>query len=386
MLIINGEYEVALKIDGEELNLDDTVFSGIQIYETATEAVPTCKLVLRDTIEDSRPLRVFDGALVELSYKSMRAEDDQATYASFRVFQIEVEPETSADKVTVWCYYDAPDYFKDAGFEFIEGMSSDVARELATLSNLTPDVDAARDSQIWIRHGLTGYLWLLQTARAAYLDDQSAYVAAVTRTGNLRYYNLGKRRNEGPKWVFISSDRDVTSLRENEIHVGQFSTKIDSGVFNRFAGYGNLSREFNICTGIDGSPSDIAMKNIDKSTDKIQVNRELTKPPRYDGSPWNIGNVHDNYTKALLQNQRILSTFSTNQRVAASQQKDVQLLDRVELQVHARTGPRERLRDFMDGLYFVDRIATHIEPSAVKFYYNLCREGFNSRQAYGGLL
>ena len=116
------------------------------------------------------------------------------------------------------------------------------------------------------------------------------------------------------------------------------------------------------------------------------MNRELIKPQRYDVSPWNVGNVHKNYTKALLQNQRILSTYSTNQRMSASQQKEVHLLDRVELQLHTKSGNRDRLRDFMDGLYFVDRIATHISTKAIKCFYNICREGFNSTQAYESLL
>ena len=62
---------------------------------------------------------------------------------------------------------------------------------------------------------------------------------------------------------------------------------------NRFAGYGNLSKEFNICTGVDGEPSDLALSRIGKSTDKVQMNRELIKPQRYDVSPWNVGNVHN---------------------------------------------------------------------------------------------
>lgn len=386
MIIIKGEYEFALNVDGIDLALGENLLESFLMIEAVMDAVPVCKIVLRDIPEEINSVGLFDGSRVTVSVRVLNAAGGRNIIIPFRIFQIEVEPETHSDKVQLWCYYDAPDYLKDAGFEFIDGTSSDAAAAIARKSGLRVDVDQSADSQVWIRQGMTGYAFLQKVARSAYLNDRSAYAVAVTREGQLRYYNVGGRLSRKPVWKMRTSDSDADQLGDDELHIDSYVTRIDSGLMNRFSGYGILSKEFDITTGVDGTPSDVALTNLEKSTEKLQINSELTKPPRYEGSPWTLGNTHPKYVQATLQNKRILSTFSTNQKISSTTQRDVHLLDRVELQVHANSPERGKFRDFMNGLYFVDRIATHVTPQDVKFKFNLTREGYNPQRSIGQLL
>ena len=386
MATIIGEYELNISIDGDELDFSRTVFEELSIFEAVADAVPTFKLTIHDDPGSLSAPRLFDGALVEISYRSIRVEGDPYITSRFRVFQVRVDPGTANDAIQIWGYYDAPDYFKVAGFDFVEGTSSRVARTLASKSNLSADVDSSNDQQVWIRHGMTGYLFLLEVARTAYLNDTSAYLAAITREGELRYFNVGERRFQEPIWRFVSADVLSDLPGANEMTVVSYYTTIDSGLLNRFAGYGDLGKEFRIVDGIDGTPEDIAVRSLDKSTSVLQVNSELLEPTRYQNSPWNVGNVHDNYTKASLQNTRILSTFSTNQRVYTTNNRGVNLLDRAEVLIHNQSGNRDLSRDFMSGTYFVDRIVSNFAPKGTTFGFNLTREGFDVRNLPSTLL
>lgn len=388
MLLIRGEYEIFLSIDGEPVDLNESNLEEINIIESVSDAVPSCKIILYEDLDRYDSFQVYDGAIIRLSYRSVRySSTDEVTVSEFRIFQVDIEPDTNRDRITIYGYYNAPDYFKDSGFEFIEGTSQRVASEIARKSSLVSDTDISNDNQIWIRQGLTGYLFLQQVARSAYLDRDSAYAVAVTRKGILRYYNIGSRRDRPPLWRFISTDDQSDKPRdESDIVVNSYSTRLDSGLLNRFSAYGSLSREFDICSGNESDPQDLAVRRMKKSTDKIQLNRDLANPPRYVGSPFNVGNVHSNYSRARLQNVRILSTFSTNQRVMTSSVKDVNLLDRVSLRLHTTSSNRNRLREYMDGLYFVDRISTKIDYRTIMIGFNLTREGYNTSRETPGLL
>ena len=386
MASIIGEYELTIFIDEEEVDFSTTQFEELSIFESVSDAVPTIKLVIHMDPGSQDFPRVFDGVSIDVSYRSIRVEGDPVRNSRFRAFQIQVSPGTHNDRVSIWGYFDIPNYFKVAGFDFVQGNSSDVARKVASDNQLEEDIDSSNDQQVWIRHGMTGYLFLLEVARAAYLNSSSAYLAAVTRGGELRYYNIGERRFGEPQWLFHTSDSPADEPIGNEMRVVSYSSSIDSGILNRFSGYGILGKEFRIEDGVDTSPEDLAVRSFDKSTSVIQMNTELLDPVRYENHPWNVGNVHDNYTKAKIQNPRILSTFSTNQKVFTTNNRGVDLLDRAEVRIHNQSGYREASREFMDGTYFVDRIVTNFLPKGTTFGFNLTREGFDVRNLPSTLL
>ena len=108
MIIIKGEYEFALNIDGIDLELGDNLMESFLMVEAAMDAVPVCKIILRDIPEEADSAGLFDGSQVTVSLRSLNTEGGTNIIIPFRIFQIEVEPETHADKVMIWCYYEAP--------------------------------------------------------------------------------------------------------------------------------------------------------------------------------------------------------------------------------------------------------------------------------------
>ena len=385
LLSLQGQYSLGISIQSgsafHDLDLTTINISSIKIIESAIQKVPSAEIEVFDDLTFSERYGVYDGSKIWLSLTPQTSEYENGLYVPYRVFSIESAPTTYGEMIKLLCYLDAPNYFKDSGFEYVDGNSSDVALEQVVHDDLIiPDVDEdTSDSMVWIRGGMTGYDFVQHATRHAYANEDSCYVCGMTRGHELRFYNLGARRGRDAKWNFISSDDLATRPAANEIPVEDFRVRVRTGVLNRHSGYGKLFTEFNYEEGKILGPEDIGLNHISKSTDNLGINPELMKPPRYQLMPFNVGNTHDNYAKAKAQNERLLSTFSTSVRLSSRSLKEVQLFDRVSLNL--RSLAKGGVRNSLNGDYFIDHLLITVTNSAFHVLYNLVREGMNNPDA-----
>ena len=382
MYFLVGQYRLLVKIESQEVNFDEVRFLSLDIYESVPDALPNIKLVLVDDYSLIEEVKLNDGSLIEISLEPQVNESTTVVYTRYRVFGMKVIPLDNGDRVEIVAYLDAPDFFKNCEFQSVTGSSSQVAIELAKRSSLDYEVDDAIDRQTWIRSGITGYQWLSQVANHAWNNNYSAYVHCITRESVLKFYNVGIRRQQESKWEFIYSENSNATLEDNQILITDHQYILNSGVLNRWYGYGRLTNEYSVTTGL--FDSNIQISELDKSTDFLNINSQLDSTPRYDASPIDCGNTHDNYSLARIQNGRILSTFSTNVKVISNILKEVQLLDRVKLITIAK-GLLE-VRKSLNGDFFVDRIRISIDRTSFVVAYNLVREGANNRDSDANLL
>ena len=372
-----GQYRLTIRINDEDIDLFQIKLEKLEIFESVTEALPNIKLILEDDHTLSEEVKVYDGSKITIGLTPLVDNEDTEIFYVYRVFSVTTVPRTYGDRLEIVAYLDASDYLKDIQFQSIDGTSRDVARLLARQSNLEFEGDFANDRQTWIRCGQTGFLWLTDVSRHAYNNSSSAYVFCVTRSGRLKFCNIDTRRNLDVAWKFVSTD-DIRAPHENdEILIEDIQIRLNSGILNRWAGYGRLSSEFDIVAGDIGEGGQYQVNRLDKSTDYLEINKELRNVPRYDSSPFNVGNVHDNYVRAELQNRTLISTFSTNVRCISRSIKEVQLLDRVSFSSVKRRGNVEN-RIALNGNFFVDKIKIDIYVNSVVVLYNLVREGVNN--------
>lgn len=386
-LSLGGQFKLDVRIDGQPYDFSGSFFNRLDIFESVAEMVPTFKLQLLDDGKLTDVLPIHDGSLVEfaLEPEARKTDEEPADYMPFRVWGTEQGggSETLGTYLKIVGYYDVPGLFKDASFFSMRGNSSDVVQEIAKRSSLQFDGNPSVDSQMWYAHGITGGAFLKEITRAAYATPSSAYVNAVTRTGDLLYHDVSRRMSQPPKWKFVEKDRidRNTVMAQDEIWVREPTVFDYAGLMNRWRGYGVYSSFFDPVTGT--SP-DVTVDQFPKSVDHLNINSDLANPSRYESLPINSGNAHPNYHRALVQNLTLLSSYSFNVRHQVPFTRDLRLLDRIK--VIGQNKRSRQMKTATAGDYFLDRIVTVITKNGLSQITNCVREGLNSREDIPELL
>ena len=372
-MIVGGQHSLDLSFPDSNYVVEPGELLGIEIIESVGSLLPTIEVSLNVPKVDNSMRPISDGNLIQVNLESFAGSGD-SEYMEFRVFSMNSTSSEDAYYPVVSGYYNAPDYFKDSKFYSVVGSSSDVAERVARDSGLTPVVDSSVDSQSWIRRGTSGGQFLLETSRNAYKNKTSAYVGCVTRSGELLYYNVGERRRSEATWKFVETKNLAQEEQEDVVYVPDFSSRSSAGLLNRWKGYGTLLSEVDFVG--TGNESQVYVDSLEKTTDNLQMNAELTVPSTFEVPFFNIGNTHKNFSLASMQNLQILSTYSTGIVTIFPIPKNVKLLDRVRF-VHTSYVPNSLQEDFT-GEYFIDRIITRVSEAGLIREVYLVKEGQNA--------
>lgn len=379
-MIIGDDFKVEFTVDGRDVDLFEQGFlNRAKVVEQVSNILPTLELEMGDVLADSDFPSIYDGMPVVLTIENVA--DGEQTRMPFRVFYYGADPDKDPSDLVISCYYDAPDLFKDAKFEAIEGRSHEVAKKLAETAGLKFEGDPTSDSQTWIRPGTTGGQFLQHVTEHAYKDDTSCYASCVTRLGQLKFYNLTTRKSRRAEWLFTQRPDADAESGNTDVWFTRPIQKSNSGLLNRWRGYGVYASQYNLLTG---EKEDVYVDKIDKSTSHLNMNSNLAEPSRYLSGSVNCGNTHENYFKASVQNQQNIALYANDLQVDVGVYKPITLLDRVDV-VHPED-TETALRQPMNGSYFVDGCALVITSQSLRSRYNLTREGFTTTQDMPDLL
>lgn len=373
-MIIDGVFKIEFTVDGRDVDLfEEGYLKKAKIVERVSNVLPTLELSMGDILPDSEFPSLYDGMPVVITIENIT--DGVQHRMPFRVFYYGADPNAETAEITISCYYDAVDLFKNASFSAVEGRSHELAKQLASQNGLLFEGDPTSDAQVWIRAGTTGGQFLQHITERAYKDNKSCYASCVTRMGDLRFFNLTTRKSLRSEWLFTQRPDVDADEGSTDVWFTNPIQRSNSGLFNRWRGYGVYASQYNLMTG---EKDDVYVDEIDKSTSHINMNSAIAEPSRYISGPVNCGNTHENYFRAIIQNQQNLALYSNDLQVDVNAYKGIKLLDRVDV-VHLED-TEETLRQPMNGSYFVDTVVTVVTSQKVNSRYNLTREGFTTTQ------
>lgn len=382
MIVLSDKYSLFIKINDDLFDDTKGNFVSLTIHESLNQAVPTFSLDIADTGYLLDRGHLYDGAKIKIALATgVREVVSEDEYMEFLLQNVTLHFTGDRNVFRLKGILDAPEYIIHAARYAVNGTSCDVALEIANRSEMSFDGDTSNDLQIWINPGMTNYRFLQRTAAHAYNSEKSCYVFGVTRKKLLRYYNLDRRIAKPVVWHIYHGDIRGSKKEADTFSVEEIRPVISSGVENKFFGYGVEAHQFDVASGI---PSTISYSQINPSTRYTNLNRDLTKPSKVLKLPIGSGNTHSNYDKALVQNTRIRSWYSTKIETSTTNPFQVDILDRVELFSHVLPDGHEPTHS---GNYFVDRKVTFIDEGVQFAKFSLTREGHNSdaqiTQVYG---
>jgi len=383
MLFIGNQVYVAVKLNGELIPLMGGQLQSLTITESCNQFLPTIELSL---IDQSGLLfsnaGINDGSILSVAL-STRQHDIGSSWKDYIVFIRKIRPLRTGFLVHAVGYLNFPKYLIGSSYGCFDSTASDVAKITAENSGLQAKVDSSNDKMIWIQTGQTRAKFIREVAMHAWANNDSAFITAVNRDGELLFYDITRQRTKNPKWNFqcvLELDNVVNDDKTVWVAEDDYGAEFHSDLFNVTAGYGLVQRHHDFLTGIGKIDDTISYKPF---TDKLLVNEDI-KGVRTPYGDDNTGNMHKNYNLAKIQNLRNRALYSTTVSCVGVLPKQVSLLDRVQFSYFDRT--KDRLGNVLDGAYFIERIVQTISTASYMTKFGLIREGINTTNKNIGLV
>jgi hypothetical protein len=383
MLFVGNQVYVAIKVNGELIPLTGGQLQSLTITEACNQFLPTIEMELIDQSGLlSSDAGVRDGSIISVALARDQHEIG-SSWRDFLCFPRRYRPLQVGFLVKIVGYLNFPKYLIGGSYGCFDASASDVAKSTAINCGLKAKVDSSNDKMVWIQTGQTNAKFVREVALHAWSDNNSAFITAVNRDGELLFYDISRQRSKNPKWNFQCVSDPVNVIdNENVIWVSEddYGAEFHSDLFNITAGYGLVQRYHDFKSGVSKFEG---TGGYTPHTDKLMVSKDI-EGARFSYGDEDIGNVHSKYNLARIQNLRNRALYSTCVPCIGIMPKQVSLMDRVQFSYLDRS--KDRLGNVLDGAYFVERIVQTIGPSVYMIKYGLIREGINTTDKNIGLL
>jgi len=281
----------------------------------------------------------------------------------YRVYKVRPQPSGMKYSYDVSCYYDKPEYFLKKQTLSNQGTSSDTIQQMIQSEGITADIDATQDHQVWRNTGLSksAYIRKVMLSRM-YSDDQSAYLYGYSSISDrIRIKNIAQILNNLEVVQFVNNFA-LASAGTPAALFHEYSAHMASGQSNaKTGGYGLNGYTFDLTQGASATNSGAS---VIVPTGDLNINGSLAgHATRFIYDSVDVGNTHDNYYKAKVQNARIISTYSNYLELLVPMNSGCDLLDPVSVKALTKINT-STVDTTISGKYIcvgVDMLATYTQ-------------------------
>lgn len=365
----DGQLSVGLFIGDKEFPLQVSPLFKIDVYSNTRVMLPTAKIMFTDPYSligvSNNQLRVREGTQVTV----VISKDNVDTKYSLRVYNVDRAIANNSYVYTLQCYYDAPKYMIDSTNKGWRATSSSVIKELAELCGLTYNGVSTNDSQVWLGANDRIGKFVRYLAMHGFVSQTSCLVAAVTMTGELRYFDVNDTAQPALGMLMGQTPTGQDVL----LHDAKVLT--NSGFVNAIGVY----RHHYVDQKLDAQPVHVestVTRRAETEDFDSDVKRSVTRG-RVDFSPSDLVNVHPNWGRAQYQNMRGSMINSVALAVQTGMRTPIDLLEQVKVNLKTQVGPLgvEDSAGQYDGLYFITDKAISVDATHYVETFHLAREG-----------
>jgi len=373
---VPGIFNLTISIDGTAPDPLRFALGYIRIQESITYPLPVGIMVFATDVQYWTEHPIIENAKVHIEFTPLASMQQVTEPWDFRVFSVNQNYKAPYRVLKVVLITDSPTMFF-CHPRTILGNSSDVLNQLAAENALVADIDPSADHQLWQQANRRNVLWAKDVCDHAYADPSSHYIWCNTRDNWMVFANMNIRKMQPSQWLFAPPSYSAPA--GNEMWYDQVITHITSGINNRAIAYGttNVTVDFTTGNWIDFNPDDFnrLAPNVQYATDQASANRMFTLAP-------NIGNDHDFYNDAHVQNPRYRAMYSVKVRLGTQFPLDVSLIDNCDFKYYDPY--TEQLDTVFSGKYWVSQIDTRIGGSRMYRFVELISDGIGVGSGFGG--
>lgn len=356
------------------------------IHESIEQPIPTCVLSFDagDTFLKDHP--IADGTLITIHLFTDDGDLDE--YYDFRVYNLELEIMSYFIRYKVACFLDVYSLFLGAEPYIANTYSSQIFKSVASKLKLKENIDTTLDKQLWVPSNLDVACWLSNISRYGYIDNLSCMVWGLEKNKTLLYKNLSSIIKSTPRtnlMKLVPTNNNQVS-EPNTLPYNSAQPVFDSGYENlKYAGYGGYNTYFDF---LSYSAKKASANKVVASSNMLNINKELSQGLNPNNLAFNVGNFHDHYYEAYMQNLRQLSTYSTYMSVLLETwSPNLRLLTPVVLEysVSGMTGSNaEGSRiDSLSNVYVISKVSTVINAGLISQGLHLMGQGYNTDNSTG---
>ena len=375
---VQEEYDLNIYIDG--LNIFEApgvIFSGGEITEAICNPVPTCKLNLSIPLGWLDERSIVDGTIFLIEIKN----EDMNLYESmkFRVFNInKIRINQDFAEVQIEGILNFYDGYMDGNRYNQYSSSADVFRNAAALTGIESEIDDTNDEQLWVAGENNLYQFLMKTATHGWADETSAMIWCMDRHKILLYKNLTTMFRTRSNTIGTFLQLPHPESEQKVYGYTQAEASVQAGYENLInGGYGGEDRYFDI---LSYEWKDVSAKKVIAESNLINISKELSRGLAQSWYPFDVGNFHENYWKAKIQNNRILSTYSTYINVACSYFMPYRLCQIVRFNFTDSQDIENRVR-IVSGIFAICAIKIKFTTASLTCNLQLVMQGLNGTTA-----
>jgi hypothetical protein len=300
---VNGRIEISLFINNVEYPLDPggNLLGFLHCGWSTKAVLPTVHFMVTDVLHSLDQIELQDGIPLRVVVKPGAA--NTMTY-NFRKFHHRKNFNGSAFEYEVDGYLDAPRYWAGTATGGMRGTSNDVLSQIASTCGLQYQGTSTNDSQLWMPRNRTFGEFSKKIAARGYSSDSSYMCLGVDINGTMFYQDVNNLPT--PQTTLVLGQYVAGSYTAND-----YFPEAKSGLNNKMTGYQNTR----VQQSMVGTNTNTVHNQITFTPDSVSplFNAEV-KTKMVQGystfSAIDVGNVHENYEKAMYQNMRFANLFS----------------------------------------------------------------------------
>lgn len=371
--VVQGRIEVSVFINNVEYPLDPggNTLNFLQVGVTTKGRLPTCHMALTDTLHNLDQLNLQDAIPIRVVVKPLMGTTK--TYF-FRKFHHTKEFNGAAYQYSFDGYWDSVKFWTGTSVASIRGTSNDVLQGIASTCGLTYSGVTTNDAQLWIQRNRSYGEFVNAIQSRGYIDDTSYMVAAVDLTGTLLYRNVNNLPD--PTQTVIAHNLSTTAFTAMD-----FRPVAKSGLGNKLTGYWNTRHTQSMVGATLSTPNDQLSFTPDVRSPLFNTATKTQAARGYQTyGAIDVGNVHDNYERAVYQNQRFANLYSLEVEFLISTPTNFTLFDKFTFAIDAENQKQDLA---YGGVYTIAGFALLVQGATYAEKLLGVRQGTNATYTSG---
>ena len=371
--IIQGRIEISISINGTDYPLDPgtNTLNFLQMGCSARQKLPTCHFAVTDNTKALDKVFLQDGIPLTIVVKANRSLSQ--TY-NFRLFHKKKTFDGSSYKYEIDGYWDAPIYWAGTSEAGIQGTSSTVLQNIATLSGLHYRGITTNDPQLWMQRNRSYGDFAKVVYQHGYVSDKSYTVAGVDLTGTLIYVDAN---NLPTPTVTLVAYQMVDGMYT----VVDYRATSKSGLNNNLTGYNNARYTQSQSGTALSTANDQLAFTPDTTAPLFNTDVKTIAARGYQSyGPIDVGNVHSKYERAAYQNMRYANLLSMDVDFLVNMPVPLTLFDKFTFSVETANNKQDPA---YSGVYIVSGQALYVQGTTVAMKLQACRSGTDNAYTNG---
>ena len=375
-MLVKNSYNLKFIVNGTDLlTVPGIQISSLDIYEDIYDGLPTfsAELAIPKSALDADMF--VDGSTFEIMIDSDTFEI-KGDYI-FRCWDIpQITQTDNYNLISLNGILDVYEIYRDGNKFNLYSNTSDIFKNIAEENNLTSDIDATKDLQLWVAGRRNLFQFMHHLCKYGYCDETSAMIFFFDKEKRLIYKDFSKLLKNKTKEIYTFVKSTVGNSKKRTFGYNDGSISLYAGTDNVVnGGYGNDFEVFNLLTY---QPNTIRATKVVAESETINISKELSQGLNYDWFPFDIGNFYDKYWIAYAQNKRIRSTYSTYIKLNCQNLQKFRLGEVVNVDFRDTSAENNKSKNF-SLLGIIGSIHTTITTDNISAEVEVVSQGINTK-------